>query len=69
MTVVSAQRAYPKAVFVAMHPGWVQTDMGGDNAPITPEQSVTAMRRTIEGLGSTHKASFVNYDGRRFKGW
>lgn len=69
MAVASAQRDYPKALMVAMSPGWVQTDMGGDNAPLTPEQSVTAMRKTIEGLGSRHKGAFVNYDGRRFKGW
>jgi NAD(P)-dependent dehydrogenase (short-subunit alcohol dehydrogenase family) len=69
MAVAAAQTDYRKAVLVAMHPGWVQTDMGGDNAPATPEQSVAAMRRTIEGLTGRHKGAFVNYDGRRFKGW
>ncbi|HEX2547278.1 MAG TPA: SDR family oxidoreductase [Ramlibacter sp.] len=69
MAVASAQRDYPHAVMVAMSPGWVRTDMGGPSAPLTPEQSVAAMRKTIEGLGPTHKAAFVNYDGRRFKGW
>jgi NAD(P)-dependent dehydrogenase (short-subunit alcohol dehydrogenase family) len=69
MAVASAQPDYPKAVMVAMSPGWVQTDMGGASAPLTPEQSVTSMRRTIEGLGPSRKGAFVNHDGRRFKGW
>ena len=69
MTVAAAQRDYPKALMVAISPGWVATDMGGSNAPLTPEQSVTAMRKTIEGLGARHKGAFVNHDGRRFKGW
>lgn len=69
MAVASAQKDYPQAVMVAMSPGWVQTDMGGASAPLTPEQSVTAMRRSIEGLGARHRGAFVNYDGRRFKGW
>jgi NAD(P)-dependent dehydrogenase (short-subunit alcohol dehydrogenase family) len=69
MAVASAQRDYPKALMVAISPGWVRTDMGGADAPLTPEQSVAAMRKTIEGLGSRHKGAFVNYDGRRFKGW
>ena len=27
------------------HPGWVQTDMGGQSAPVTPEQSVNGLRQ------------------------
>jgi NAD(P)-dependent dehydrogenase (short-subunit alcohol dehydrogenase family) len=69
MVVASAQLAYPKALMVVISPGWVSTDMGGLNAPLTPEQSVSAMRKTIEGFGPRHKGAFVNYDGRRFKGW
>jgi NAD(P)-dependent dehydrogenase (short-subunit alcohol dehydrogenase family) len=69
MAVAAAQPAYPKAIMVAISPGWVSTDMGGRSAPLAPEQSVSAMRKTIEGLGERHKGAFVNYDGRRFKGW
>jgi NAD(P)-dependent dehydrogenase (short-subunit alcohol dehydrogenase family) len=69
MAVASAQSDYPKAIMVAMSPGWVQTDMGGSKAPLTPEQSVTSMRSSIAGLGPKHKGAFLNHDGRRFKGW
>lgn len=69
MVVAAAQHDYPKAVMVAISPGWVRTDMGGPGAPMTPEQSVGAMRKTLEGLTSRHKGAFINYDGRRFKGW
>jgi NAD(P)-dependent dehydrogenase (short-subunit alcohol dehydrogenase family) len=48
---------------VAFHPGWVQTDMGGPNAAITPEQSVAGMRAVIEGLTPADTGRFLNYDG------
>jgi NAD(P)-dependent dehydrogenase (short-subunit alcohol dehydrogenase family) len=49
---------------VVIHPGWVRTDMGGSSAPLTPEQSVTAMRGVIARLGPRDSGKFFNYDGR-----
>jgi len=69
MAVASAQPDYPQAVFVAMSPGWVQTDMGGSGAPLTVEQSVASMRSAIAGLTRAHQATFLNHDGRPFDGW
>lgn len=46
------------------HPGWVQTDMGGANAAITPKESVTAIRATIEGLTPDRTGSFLERDGK-----
>lgn len=48
---------------VALHPGWVQTAMGGTHAPLTIEESVTAMRRTIGQITSKDSGKFLNYDG------
>jgi NAD(P)-dependent dehydrogenase (short-subunit alcohol dehydrogenase family) len=52
-----------KATCVALHPGWVQTDMGGKQASLTPARSVADMRRTLAGLAPGRSGSFLNHDG------
>ena len=37
-------------IAVSIHPGWVQTDMGGPSATLTPEESITGMRAVIDKL-------------------
>jgi NAD(P)-dependent dehydrogenase (short-subunit alcohol dehydrogenase family) len=49
---------------VLLSPGWVKTDMGGAGARLTPEESVTAMRRLISEFGPAHSGKFYHYDGR-----
>lgn len=51
------------ATCLAMHPGWVQTDMGGKAADITPQQSVKGMRQLLAGAKRRDNGSFFNYDG------
>ena len=51
-------------VAMVMHPGWVQTDMGGKAAPVTPEQSIAGMRRVIASLTPADAGTFRAFDGK-----
>jgi NAD(P)-dependent dehydrogenase (short-subunit alcohol dehydrogenase family) len=53
-----------KPVTLAMfHPGWVKTDMGGPNAPLSAAESVAALRRTIARLTPKDSGAFLERDG------
>ncbi len=56
------------ATCVAIHPGWVRTDLGGPSADLTPQQSAQGIRSTLAGLASSDRASFLNHDGTPI-GW
>jgi NAD(P)-dependent dehydrogenase (short-subunit alcohol dehydrogenase family) len=49
---------------VALHPGWVQTRMGGSAAPVPPEQSVRAMLEIIDGLSVEQSGRVFDFQGR-----
>ena len=51
---------------VVVNPGWVQTDMGGPHARISPTESVTKLRRLIDTLRPAQSGEFFNYDGREY---
>ena len=46
-----------------LHPGWVQTRMGGASAPLEPEESIAGMRKVIGGLGVEQSGGFFSHDG------
>jgi NAD(P)-dependent dehydrogenase (short-subunit alcohol dehydrogenase family) len=54
---------------VVVNPGWVRTDMGGPTATLSPQESITAMKRLIERLGPNQSGKFFNYDGREYPWW
>ena len=69
MAVASAQPSYPGVTMVAMHPGWVQTDMGGAGAPLGVADSVRAMIRTLDALTPADRGRFLQHDGTRYPCW
>ncbi|MFL6697256.1 MAG: SDR family oxidoreductase [Vitreoscilla sp.] len=52
-----------RALCVALHPGWVRTEMGGSSADLDPSESVAGMRRALAELDASRNGSFLNYDG------
>jgi NAD(P)-dependent dehydrogenase (short-subunit alcohol dehydrogenase family) len=52
-----------KIIAVTVHPGWVQTDMGGAEAPMLPADSIRGMRVVFDRLRMEDSGKFLNYDG------
>jgi len=49
---------------VALHPGWVQTDMGGDQATQTAQESAAGLLRLVEGLDPGESGGFFDWRGQ-----
>ena len=52
-----------RATCVALHPGWVRTDMGGAGADLEVSDSVRLLRRTLAGLTPADNGGFFDHDG------
>lgn len=53
-----------RATCVSLHPGWVQTDMGGGGADLTVARSVADLRATVARLTLADNGGFFNHDGQ-----
>uniref|UniRef100_A0A3P9IKJ9 Zgc:158868 n=1 Tax=Oryzias latipes TaxID=8090 RepID=A0A3P9IKJ9_ORYLA len=47
----------------AVHPGWVRTHMGGEEAPLTTEDSVLGIIRVLSTLSSKHSGRLLDWEG------
>ncbi|XP_054856393.1 C-factor-like [Eublepharis macularius] len=52
-----------KILCIALHPGWVQTNMGTSAAPLTVDASVKAILNTLGHLSEKDNGTFVNWEG------
>ena len=50
-------------ITVTVAPGWVRTDMGGENATLSPEESAEGLRTLFAGLTNEDNGEFFHYDG------
>ncbi len=48
---------------VAVHPGWVQTEMGGSDATLTPQDSAASLARLLGKLTPIDAGHFLERDG------
>ena len=69
MAVAAAQHDYPQASLVTIDPGWVQTEMGGEQAPVSLADSVAGMRQVLAALTPADKGQLLHFDGRRAAHW
>lgn len=50
-------------VSVVLHPGWVETRMGGSGARLSVDEAVRSLVDTIEGLTERHSGGFFDREG------
>jgi NAD(P)-dependent dehydrogenase (short-subunit alcohol dehydrogenase family) len=55
---------HPWLITISLHPGWVQTEMGGSQAPTSVEESIKGLTRVIAELRSEDSGQFRNFKGQ-----
>jgi NAD(P)-dependent dehydrogenase (short-subunit alcohol dehydrogenase family) len=54
----------PKVTCLVLHPGWVQTQMGGQSAPIDTHESAQGLVKVIQGATLKDSGKFLDFQGR-----
>lgn len=63
MVTVMSATSDPDVIYAAIHPGWVQSDMGGPKAAITVEESAEGIVSALNGLTQADSGRFLKLDG------
>jgi NAD(P)-dependent dehydrogenase (short-subunit alcohol dehydrogenase family) len=61
--VLSVDLKNDDIITVALDPGWVQTDMGGSGARLTPEKSANGIVNVVTDLTPAQSGSYLKWDG------
>ncbi|KAM6296372.1 C-signal-like [Aegotheles albertisi] len=48
---------------ISLHPGWLQTDMGGNMAPMQVQEAIPGILSVLERLGEKENGSFLDWQG------
>jgi NAD(P)-dependent dehydrogenase (short-subunit alcohol dehydrogenase family) len=64
MRMAAIEKAKQGIAVCVIHPGWVRTDIGGQGADISPQESARGIIDVIGGLNADNTGSFWTWDGK-----